>query len=98
MCIQNACDALRTGKVLELRYDGFVRAVKVHAVGFTKDDNAIMRVWQISGGSNSNEPVGWKLLRLDEASGAFITTAQSQAPRPGYKPGDPAMKVVSCQL
>ena len=98
MWVQNACDALRTGHVLELRYDGFVRAVEVHAVGFTKDDNAVMLVWQISGGSSGNESVGWKMLRLDEASSAFITTTKSQAPRIGYKPGSDAMKIISCQL
>lgn len=98
MWTQTACDALRTGHLLQLQYDGFVRLVEVHAVGFTKDDNAIMRVWQVSGGSVSNEPIGWKLLRLDEASGAVVTTHRSQAPRTGYKPGDPAMKIITCQL
>ena len=98
MWTHTACDALRTGHVLELRYDGFIRMVEVHAVGFTDDDNAVMRVWQISGGRNSNEPVGWRLLRLDEANGAFITTVRSQAPRTGYKPGDLNMKIITCQL
>jgi hypothetical protein len=57
-----------------------------------------MRVWQISGGSVGNEPVGWKLLRLDEATGAVVTHERSLAPRTGYSAGDPIMKVITCQL
>jgi hypothetical protein len=52
--------------------------------GFTMDD--------------SNEPVGWKLLRLDEATGAVVTHQPSLAPRAGYNPGDPIMSVITCQL
>jgi hypothetical protein len=73
MWVQEACKALQSGHVLELQYDGYLRSVEVHAVGFTKEANAIMRVWQVSGGSVSNEQVGWKLLRLDEATGAVVT-------------------------
>lgn len=98
MWAQVACDALQSGQVLELRYDGFSRSVEVHAVGVTKEGNGIMRVWQVSGGSASNEPVGWKLLRLDEASGAVVTDQKSLAPRSGYKRGDPAMTQITCQL
>ncbi len=82
MWVQTACDALRSGHVLQLRYDGYTRDVEVHAVG----------------GSVSNEPTGWKMLRLDEATGASITKQRSLAPRPGYKSGDKAMKVITCQL
>ena len=96
MWTQTACAALRSGHVLQLRYDGYTRDVEVHAVGFTKDDNAVMRVWQVAGGSN--EPVGWKLLPVDEAVEAVVTTARSMAPRSGYNPADPVMKVITCQL
>lgn len=98
MWVQTACDALRSSRVLQVRYDGYTRDVEVHAVGLTKEDHAVMRVWQVAGGSVSNEPVGWKLLRLDEATGAFVTTQNSLAPRPGYKRGDKVMSVVKCQL
>jgi hypothetical protein len=98
MWTQTACAALRSGHVLQLRYDGYTRDVEVHAVGFTKDDDAVMRVWQVAGGSVSNEPVGWKLLRLDEAAEAVVTTARSMAPRAGYNPADPIMKIITCQL
>jgi hypothetical protein len=41
-----ACKALRAGKVLELRYDGYVRALEVHAVGYSKQNSLVMRAWQ----------------------------------------------------
>jgi hypothetical protein len=98
MFAQTACEALRSGHVLELQYDDYSRMIEVHAVGFTDDDNAVMRVWQVSGGSVGNAPVGWKLLRLDEASGASVTQQRSMAPRDGYKADDPVMNVITCQL
>lgn len=98
MSTHTACAALRSGHVLQLRYDGYTRDVEVHAVGFTKDDNAVMRVWQVAGGSGSDEPVGWKLLALDEAAEAVVTAERSMAPRAGYNPADPIMKVITCQL
>jgi len=98
MLVHTACEALRSGHVLELRYNEYSRFVEVHDVGFTEDDNSIMRAWQVSGGIDNNEPVGWKVLRLDEASEAVVTHQRSLAPREDYKPGDPVMKVVTCQL
>ncbi len=92
------CNALRAHNCLEVQYDGFSRVVEVHAVGVSKDGIAIARVWQIRGGSNSNEFTGWKLLRLDEARSANVINEKSEAPRPGYKRGDAAMSRIACQL
>jgi hypothetical protein len=93
-----ACSALRLGKCLELRYDGFTRTVEVHAVGTSEEGRDLMRVWQVRGGSVSNERTGWKLLRLDEAFGASITNEKSEAPRYGYKRGDKAMRFIDCEV
>jgi hypothetical protein len=93
-----ACQALTAGSVLQVLYDGYFRMVEVHAVGASKDDNEIMRVWQLSGGSVSNEPIGWKLLRLDETMGVTLTKHSSAAPRPDYKRDDRAMQRILCQL
>jgi hypothetical protein len=93
-----ACDALANGCLLEVRYDGYTRHVEVHACGITFEGNAVMRVWQVRGGSVSNEPVGWKLLRLDEALALAILDEKSAAPRFGYKRGDPVMARIVCQI
>lgn len=98
MWTDTACKALSEGRVLELRYDGYIRCVEVHAVGWSKEGNAIMRCWQISGGSVSGEPIGWKLMRLDEAIGAVISARRSDAPRAGYRHNDRAMRRIACQL
>jgi hypothetical protein len=93
-----ACEALRSGKRLELRYSGYSRVVEVHAVGVSTANHPIMRVWQVRGGSVSGERAGWKLMRLDEAYSAHIIDEVSEAPRRGYKPGDRDMTVIRCQL
>jgi hypothetical protein len=89
---------MKDRKRLELSYDGWFRTVEVHAVGFTKENRAVMRVWQTAGGPDGKELVGWKLFRLDEVASAAICARRSAAPRPGYKPDDPAMDVIVCQF
>ncbi len=82
--------AVASGHCLEVRYDGYVRIVEVHACGWTKEGHAVMRVWQVRGGSVSNEPVGWKLLRLDETVGLVLLNELSAAPRQGLQTGRPS--------
>lgn len=98
MWTRTACEALNKRLCLELRYDGFTRTVEVHAVGITKDDVEIMRVWQVRGGSASGEGEGWKMMRVNEARSAHVTEFPSQAPREGYRRDDPAMASIICQL
>ena len=98
MLIDTACQALRQGKRLELRYDGYSRCLEVHACGYTKQGHAILRGWQVSGGSASGERQGWKLMRLDEVSVAHVSRETSEAPRRGFKRGDPAMARIVCEV
>lgn len=93
-----ACDALKEKKCVELKYSGKIRTVEIHAVGFTKDNHAIMRVWQVHGGSVGGNPSNWRLLRLDEVEGFRVLDDESRAPRPGYKRGDSTMYRISCQI
>lgn len=98
MWVSQACEALRSGKVLELTYEGWARCVEVHAVGYARNGDPLMRVWQVSGGSGSGEPRGWKLMRCDEARAARVTEEPSEAPRPGYRRGDRAMERILAEV
>jgi hypothetical protein len=92
------CGAIRAKRCVELRYDGYKRLVEIHAYGATQKGHAIMLIWQVSGGSAHNEPTGWKMLRLDEASGVHLADEASRVPRPGYKRDDRAMLEIYCQV
>lgn len=81
----------QAGVCLSISYNGYARIVEVHAVGVTRAGNRVMRVWQVSGGSSSGEPVGWKLMSVNEAHSLALTEQRSQAPREGYRRGDKAM-------
>jgi hypothetical protein len=98
MNIQVACDALKTKRRLELLYDGYSRVVEVHACGYNNKGHAVMRVWQVRGGSISGESTGWKLLLLDETRGLQLLAAASEAPRRGYARGDKAISQIICQI
>lgn len=97
MWLRMATDAITSRVCLLLSYDGWSRVVEVHAVGRSSEGNDIMRVWQVRGGSATNE-VGWKLLRLDEAFSAQLTSEASLAPRSGYRRSDPAMRSIYAQI
>lgn len=92
-----ACDALKNCVCLLIKYDGFTRLVEVHAVGFSTENHALMRVWQVQGGSKTKE-TGWKLLRLDEALALDLTKEKSYAPRQGYRKNDKDMARIICQI
>ena len=83
---------------LKLAYDGFSRVVEVYSVGTSSAGYIVMRVWQVEGGTVSNERVGWKMRRLDEVRSLAICTTASQAPRAGFKRGDRQMRKVFAEV
>lgn len=93
-----ACQAIRERRVLALTYAGFTRSVEVHVVGRSRFGEALMRVWQVRGGSVGGQSVGWKMMRLEGVKGARLTAEPSQAPRPGFDPQDPTIARVIGQV
>lgn len=93
-----ALEAMKLGVCLELQYDGYSRLVEVHAVGLSPKDNICMRVFQVGGGSASNEPIGWKMMTIDKAFTIHLSEVPSAAPRDGYRPGDRGMLEIYGEL
>ena len=90
-------DAMATLQLLELRYHGYARIVEPHAYGRDKSGDEILRCYQISGGSESGERTGWKLLKVADAYSLNVLKDAFQA-RLEYKRNDKAMEYIFCQL
>ena len=89
--------AIAGSKVVELRYHGYARLVEPHAYGRDKFGDEILRCFQISGGSESGERTGWKLLKVSEAYSIHVEEATFQ-PRNGYRKNDKAMEYIFREL
>lgn len=75
---------------IELRYSGYMRIVEPHAYGRDKSGEEILRCFQASEGSESDESTGWKLLKVADAY-AIQGTRTKFSPRPEYRRNDRAM-------
>lgn len=98
MLINLLRSALEAKTVWRFDYDGMVRVVEPHALGTNKKGELILRAFQVDGDSASNGQ-GWKLFVLERATQIeVLENGDSQAPRPGYKPGDRAMVEILSEL
>lgn len=90
--------ALRGKLCLSLRYHDLPRTVEVHTVGITTNDRPAMRVWQVSGQSESGSPERFRTMCFDECFDVSLTDLPSAAPRPDYKKGDKAFKIILAEV
>ena len=95
---QTIISAIAKKEVLRLEYHGFHRVVEPHAYGVNNLGHELLRCYQTSGGSQSHEPQGWKLLLLSETHSIMVSGASFANPRPGYKRGDKDMSHIYAQL
>lgn len=76
--------AVRDRRLLHVHYRCYSRLVEPWALAADRDANDVLIAWQISGGSASGIPVGWKEIRLRDLGGA---TLLSECFEPiGHKP------------
>jgi hypothetical protein len=95
---QTIIQAIQNKQILELRYHGYSRTVEPHTYGVNHKGHAVLRCYQIAGGSASGSPVDWKLLLLDEIRAIATTGRVFAGARLGYKRGDSAMMRIFAQL
>jgi hypothetical protein len=90
-------EAIAKRHLLDLLYHGYSRTVEPHAYGRDKSGDEVLRCYQINGGSESCERVGWKLLKVAEVF-AIQPLKQSFMQRLEYKRNDKAMDYIFSQL
>ena len=90
--------AIQNRKLLNFNYDGFQRTVEPHTYGVDSKGHIAMRAYQVAGGSESGEYVGWKLFHVHEISRLVMQPQSFSGPRPGYKRGDKAFASIQMQL
>jgi hypothetical protein len=90
-------EAIKKQLVLELRYHGYSRHVEPHAYGRDKNGDEILRCYQVSGGSESGERMGWKLLKVSDVFSLHISINKFSQ-RYNYSRNDKAMEYIFCQI
>jgi hypothetical protein len=90
-------EAIKNKQPLEIRYHGYSRVVEPHAYGRDKGGDEVLRCFQTSGGSESGERFGWKLLKVSEVFSVHIIK-ECFSPRPEYRRNDKVMEHIFCQL
>ena len=92
------CAAIKDMKLLAFTYEGYARIVEPHAYGCDTKGNDIVRVYQVGGGSESGNSIGWKLFLISRMQGLQVQDQQFDGARAGYRQGDSAMQSIYCQL
>ncbi len=85
------CQAINNRKLLKLAYHWGFRLVEPHAYGVNNNGHDLLRCYQVGGASDSGQPKGWKLFRVDEIHQLHVTEDSFSRPRDGYKRGDTAL-------
>jgi hypothetical protein len=91
--------SIQARRVIEFYYHGGYRTVEPFALGivmYGDADNESLLCYQISGYSDLNEAVGWKLYRTSEMGDIEVKREQFSGDRPGYDPDKIDMVKIHC--
>lgn len=91
-------EAIKNRKALAFRYHGLNRVVEPHAYGRDKAGDEIIRSYQISGGSDSGESIGWKIFKVREALSIVLLNNDFFTIRIDYQKNDSIMTTIFEQI
>jgi predicted DNA-binding transcriptional regulator YafY len=86
--------ALRTRRVLDLRYAGALRRVHPHAVGRTARGRLALLAWQVADERSPAHPTGWRLFDLSRLQ-ALEPRREHFQPRGGLGPRAPIARPIA---
>ena len=90
--------AIRNRQLLSFSYDGFARVVEPHTYGIDGKGHYAVRAYQVRGGSESGEFVGWKLFHVSDMHQLSVIAEHFFGARPKYKRGDKAFSTINAEL
>ena len=91
-------EAIRTKRLLRVEYHGYYRIVEPHTYGVNQKDHEALSCYQVFGGSDSNEPQGWRNLLINEIHAIAMTASAYSGARDGYKRNTNTMKHIYAQI
>jgi predicted DNA-binding transcriptional regulator YafY len=89
--------ALAERREVQFKYHGYARRVEPHALGHATENRPALLGWQVSGGSASEPPPGWRTFVLEEIS-ALKLRRKTFAPRADYHPETTKLKPIAVEV
>jgi predicted DNA-binding transcriptional regulator YafY len=83
--------AIENKSLLEFIYGDKLRVVEPYTFGVSTKGNDTLSAFQIEGGSNSSNQLGWRLYSIDEIENLKVLDATFEPNRNGYNPSDSRM-------
>lgn len=90
--------SIKNLQLLSFTYDGYSRIVEPHTSGVDTKGHPALRAYQVRGGSESGEYVGWKLFHVNEMRGLTVLAEHFVGARPKYQRGDSTFSTIHTQL
>ena len=93
------CPAIGSRRLIGFSYHGAYRLVEPFCLGqLTPVDGDSLLGYQVSGYSEFGESVGWKLFRVSEIAGLYLSEEHCQPTRPDYKPDNYPWSAIHCRV
>lgn len=91
-------DAIENETLLRFTYDGHPRLVEPHTYGLDRKGHPALLAFQVGGGGDSSEFVGWKMFHVAEIEALEELEEGFAGARRGFKRGDKAFIRIDSEL
>jgi predicted DNA-binding transcriptional regulator YafY len=89
--------ALSERRVVQFKYHGHARRVEPHALGRVTEGRLALLGWQVSGGSASEPPPGWRTFVIADIK-LLKLMRPTFKPRPDYRPETTKLKLIEAEV